>query len=45
MAAAAAIRAQTQTQIGLSLPVFNGEKSASITPEQWIQRVELKEMF
>ena len=39
-AAAAAIRAQTQTQIGLSLPCFNGEKPFTITPEQWIQRVD-----
>ena len=36
----AAIRAQTQTQIRLALPVLNGEKSSSITSEQWIQRVE-----
>ena len=39
-AAAAAIRAQTKTQIGLSLLCFNGEKPYTITPEQWIQRVD-----
>ena len=38
-AARAAIRAQTQTQIGLSIPTFNGNKPYSIQPEQWIQRI------
>ena len=35
----AAIRAQTQTQIGLSIPTFNGNKPYTIQPEQWIQRI------
>ena len=39
-AATAAIRANTQTQIGLSIPVFTGVKPYTITPEQWIQKVE-----
>ena len=38
-AARAAIRAQTQTQIGLSIPAFNGNKPYTIQPEQWIQRI------
>ena len=38
-AARAAIRAQTQTAIGLNIPVFNGNKPYTIDPEQWIQRV------
>ena len=37
--ARAAIRAQTQTQIGLSIPTFNGNKPYTIQPEQWIQRI------
>jgi hypothetical protein len=39
-AARAAIRAQTQTQIGPAIPVFNGNKPFTIEPEQWIQRIE-----
>ena len=39
-AATAAIRANTQTQIGLSIPVFTGVKPYQVTPEQWIQKVE-----
>jgi hypothetical protein len=39
-AARAAIRAQTQTQIGLAILVFNGNKPFIIEPEQWIQRIK-----
>jgi hypothetical protein len=39
-AARAAIRAQTQTAIGLNIPVFSGIKPYSINPEQWVQSVE-----
>jgi hypothetical protein len=39
-AARAAIRAQTQTEIRLNIPVFSGVKSYTINPEQWVQRVD-----
>ncbi len=38
--ARAAIRAQTQTAIGLNIPVFSGIKSYSINPEKQVQRVD-----
>jgi hypothetical protein len=38
--ARAAITAQTQTAIGLSIPVFSEIKPCSINPEQWVQRFE-----
>jgi hypothetical protein len=39
-AARAAIQVQTQTAIGLNIPVFLGIKPYSIDPEQWVQRVD-----
>jgi hypothetical protein len=36
--ARAAIRAQTQTAIGLYITVFSGVKPYSISAEQWVQR-------
>jgi hypothetical protein len=38
-AARATIRSQTQTAIGLKIPVFSGIKPFTINPEQWVQRV------
>jgi hypothetical protein len=39
-AARVAIRAQSQTQIGLSIPIFNGNKPYTIQLEQRIQRIQ-----
>ena len=38
--ARAAIRAQTQTAIGLNIPVFTGVKPFTTNAEQWVQRVD-----